>query len=125
MRRLLFGTFFVLLVTSDAHAFDYEPTPISKALAAHDLVMVARIRERQGANVQVERVSVIKGKAPATLVVPGTWRPGTEFSFGPVAFEVGKTYLLMLHRAPGGAYVLSKHFAAPAGNLVSSLRDPL
>lgn len=118
---------FLLLIAASTPvlAFEYTPTPIAKALAAHDLVLVAKVKERAGGMVKIEAVQVIKGKAPdQPIVLPDTWRPGTEFSFGPVRFEVGKTYLFMLkgERVP---YSLSKDFAAPAATRVKSEKEPL
>lgn len=115
----------LLAAPNSVQAFDYTPTPISKALAAHDLVLVAKVRERAGGMVKTEPVLLIKGKAPdQPIVLPDTWRPGTEESFGPVRFQVDGTYLFMLNgaRAP---YSLSKDFAAPAARWVKSEKEPL
>jgi HEAT repeat protein len=128
MRRGIFGSialFTLLATTGTVGAFDYTPTPIAKALAAHELVLVAQVKERAGGMVTIEPVHVIKGKAPdQPITLPDTWRPGTEFMFGPVRFEVGKMYLFMLNgaRVP---YSLSKDFAAPAATHVKSEKEPL
>jgi hypothetical protein len=111
---------------SPALAFDYARTPLSKAVAAHDLILVGTVRERAGGRARVEPVAAIKGRPPGRmLMLPDTWRTGTEITFGPVRLEAGKTYLLMLRRDNRDDYTLSPDFAADAVAAVPSQTDPL
>jgi hypothetical protein len=106
-----------------ARAFDYTPTPVLKALQAHDAILVAKVRDRAGDRATLEPVRTIKGQVEGPFTLPDTWRPGHEFTFGPVPLEKGNTYLLMLHRG-GDGWTLSKDFAAPAVVRVGSEKAP-
>ncbi len=109
-----------------ACAFDYEPTPLPKALAAHELVIVGRVKESAKGEVTVEPIATINGMPPGEpLRLPDVWRAGTDFTFGPVPLKIGKTYFLMLHRDRGGSITLSPDYAAEAVVAIESPDAPI
>ena len=65
--RVYFGFCALLMLLAGpraVQAFSYEPTPLSKAVAAHDLVLVAKVKERAGGMVKIEPLLVVKANAP-------------------------------------------------------------
>jgi HEAT repeat protein len=119
-------TQFVGAASAFEYVFDYAATPMVQALTAHELVIVGTVKEHAKGEVTVVPVATIKGMPPGEpLILPDVWRPGTEFSFGPIPLEAGKTYFLMLHRQRDRAVSLSPDHAAEAVVAVESPDAPL
>lgn len=120
---LLAAAFLVGLAgfSSNANAFSYSPTAISQSLRDHELVFVGQVIKRSGGGVRVAPVKIIKGDLPSWAIdLPDTWRPGTEWSFGPRSLGANQLYLFMLNRGTRGEYYFSRDFAAQAVEKVDS-----
>ncbi|MCI0378519.1 MAG: hypothetical protein L0215_13000 [Gemmataceae bacterium] len=123
--RFVVSPILLLALPLAAAQADYRPTPLSKALAAHELVVVGEVTERANGEVKVKSIAVVKGEAPDSLLtLPDVWRL-ESFCPGPVPLERGKTYFLMLQRKPGGGFALSPNKYADGVVGVSSRDAPL
>lgn len=110
-------------LTTNANAFSFTSTALSKSFAEHDLAIVARI-SKQAEGVKAEPLKLIKGELPsAPIKLADTWRPGTEALWGPLTLEPGKTYFLMLHKEAKGRYALSRDSSSRAVTEVESADD--
>jgi HEAT repeat protein len=113
----------LVLLTGTAPAFDYSPTPLTESIAEHEIVVVGQVTRRIDDAIELTPTQAIKGKPQQGLRLPAVWRPGTEWSFGPVRLEPGKTYVLMLQERDG-TYALSSDHASEAVTLVESGEAP-
>ncbi len=124
-RRLQTGLLLLwIMVRAYACAFDYSPTPLSKSIADHDVIVLGAVESKQGGRSKVRIVRVIKGDAQAgSIDLPAVWRPNTESSYGPVALEPPGTYMLMLRKREG-EFDFSTDFASQAVHQIQGEKDP-
>jgi hypothetical protein len=115
----------LVLPAATTVAFDYTPTPLMKSVAEHPVVLVGKVVESTDGTVTVSPVVTIKGCKKGPYKLPAVWRPGTEFSFGPVRMALGKQYLLLLRADATGRLALSNDFASDGVTPVESTRDPI
>lgn len=114
-----------IMVRAYASAFDYRPTPLSKSIADHDVIVLGVVESKQGERAKVRTVQVIKGDAQiSTFDLPAVWRPNTQETYGPIALVPSGKYMLMLKKREG-VFDFSSDFASKAVHQILGEKDPL